>query len=79
MNTQPDAATVELTITGMHCEACVALIEELLTERSGVRRATIDLEAKLATVTYDASTVGVEELCATVADAGYEATMRESA
>ncbi len=67
--------TVELAVGGMHCGACVALIEETLTERSGVRGASVDLEAARALVHFDPSMVGADDLMATVAEAGYSATL----
>lgn len=70
-----DAATVELTVGGMHCGACVALIEESLTERSGVRSASVDLEAARAVVHFDPTVVGTDDLLATVTEAGYSATL----
>ena len=68
-------ATVELTVGGMHCGACVALIEESLTERSGVRSASVNLEAARAVVHFDPSAVATDDLLATVAEAGYAATV----
>lgn len=78
MTAQSDAATVELALTGMHCESCSSLIEEVLSEHPGVSKVMVDLEAEFATVTYDASAVGSDELCATVVEAGYGATVRVS-
>jgi copper chaperone CopZ len=69
------ATTAELTVEGMHCGACVALIEESLAEQSGVRAASVDLEAARAVVHYDPSLVGPDDLCATIAEAGYSATL----
>jgi copper chaperone CopZ len=65
------SATIELAVEGMHCEACVALIEESLSERVGVTGASVDLDSARAVVSYDPSVVGVEDLRTTVADAGY--------
>lgn len=69
--------TVELSLTGMHCDACVALIEETLGEQTGVQRAAVDLASERATVTYDSTAIGVDELLAVVIDAGYGAAVRE--
>ncbi len=69
------AASVELSVEGMHCGACVALIEESLIERSGVSAAAVDLESGRAVVHYDAVMVGPDDLRATVAEAGYSATV----
>jgi Cu+-exporting ATPase len=69
------AATAELTVEGMHCGACVALIEESLTERPGVSSASVDLDAARAVVHYDPTVVGGDDLLAAIAEAGYSATM----
>jgi copper chaperone CopZ len=58
----------------MHCGACVALIEESLTERSGVSTASVDLESARAVVHYDAAQLGPDDLRAIIAEAGYSAT-----
>ena len=59
--------------------ACTAtpawlLIEEALTERAGVRSAAVDLDSGRATVGYDPSLLGVDELRSTIEEAGYSAT-----
>jgi copper chaperone CopZ len=69
------ATTAELTVQGMHCGACVALIEESLTDRAGVTAASVDLDSARAVVHYDPSLVDPDDLRATIAEAGYSATM----
>lgn len=76
---RPDApadgvAVAQLTVEGMHCGSCVALIEETLAEREGVRAASVDLDAARAVVQYDPSTLDVEEIRAAIAEAGYSAS-----
>ena len=67
-------ATVELQVAGMHCGACVAVIEESLAEQVGVIGTSVDLQSTRAIVDYDPSLVGLDALLATVAEAGYSAT-----
>ena len=59
----------------MHCDACVALIEEALGERArgGARRRSTSTPPRRL-VGYDPSVVGVDELRATIEEAGYSAT-----
>jgi copper chaperone CopZ len=71
---QSPAVTAELVVTGMHCEACVALIEEVLSERAGVESASVDLETSRATVAYDPSVLGPDDLRSAIEEAGYSAT-----
>ena len=67
--------TIKLALTGIHCGSCVAFIEEVLMDQSGVARATVDLEAGTASVTFDPSGVSVDALCTLVSDAGYGASL----
>jgi len=64
---------VELSIEGMHCGSCVVLIEEALTEQSGVAAASVDLDRARAVVGFDPSVIGVDELRAAVEAVGYAA------
>lgn len=68
-----NTATAVLTISGMHCGSCVALIEETLAESPGVTAAAVDLTRALAEVTFDPSATAVEVLCAAVVREGYGA------
>jgi copper chaperone CopZ len=67
-------ATVQLSVEGMHCGSCVALVEESLVETAGVVSASVDLASARAVVDYDPSLVGVDGLRSTIAGAGYSAT-----
>jgi copper chaperone CopZ len=67
-------AVAQLTVEGMHCGSCVALIEETLNEREGVTAALIDLDSGRAVVEYNPSTLEVEDIRAAIVEAGYSAT-----
>ncbi len=67
-------STLEFDVEGMHCGACVALIEESLSEQSGVASASVDLGSARAVVSYDPTQIGPDDLGATIAEAGYSAT-----
>jgi len=66
--------TARLDVTGMHCSSCASLIEETLSERPGVRSASVDLDSARATVDYDPARVGLDDLRAAIEEAGYSAT-----
>ncbi len=69
------AGTVaELSVEGMHCDACVALIEETLGETEGVLTASVDLQTARAVVGYAPELIGVDAIRAIIADTGYTAT-----
>ncbi len=66
-------AVAQLTVEGMHCGSCVALIEETLNEREGVTAALVDLDSGRAVIEYDPSTLDVEQIRAAIAEVGYSA------
>jgi copper chaperone CopZ len=66
-------AVTQLTVEGMHCGSCAALIEETLNEREGVTAAVVDLDSARAVIEYDPSTLDVEEIRAAIVEAGYSA------
>jgi Cu+-exporting ATPase len=70
---QPAGQILDVTITGMHCPSCAALIEETLGADDGVTEATVDLAGASARVTFDPSVISPDRLCALVAEAGYQA------
>jgi len=72
--TDAQIAVAQLTVEGMHCGSCVALIEETLNEREGVTAALVDLDSARAVIEYDPSTLDVEEIRAAIAEVGYSAT-----
>jgi Cu+-exporting ATPase len=73
-DTTTETERVDLPVGGMHCGACAARIEKVLNRVPGVENAAVNFATTTATVQYDPAQVGVDELCAAVADAGYTAT-----
>lgn len=70
----PQSVSVQqttLAIRGMTCMGCTATIEQTLGVLPGVQAVRVDLVAKKAQVSYDTTLVGVRELAAAVAKAGY--------
>jgi P-type Cu+ transporter len=63
---------LDLPVLGMTCAACVRHVEKALQGTPGVRSAVVNLATNRATVTFDPGAVRVEELAASVKDAGYE-------
>ena len=55
----------------MHCEACVAIIEETVSEQSGVTSVSVELESARAVVTYDPSRLREDKIRAAISEAGY--------
>ena len=65
--------TASLAIGGMHCSSCALLIDEVLEDLPGVTSVRTDARRELATVTYDAASVGLDDMVAAVVEAGYTA------
>jgi copper chaperone CopZ len=63
--------TVELVVTGMHCESCAALIEEVLAEQPGLLAAQVDLSAERAEVTFDDTVTDLGAVQSVIAGLGY--------
>ena len=72
---ESQVATSELELGGMHCNACAIRIERALSRRPAVLSASVNLATNRAFVTYDTSALSVTELCATVDDIGYTASV----
>ncbi len=73
--------TVECTldIGGMTCASCVQRVEKALTKVEGVTSARVNLATEVATVSYDPSTLQLDELTEAVSAAGYSGTVRPQA
>jgi|GEM_PF-4866 len=68
---------VTLSITGMHCASCSALITRKLKKTKGVEDANVNYGANKARIRFDASLVNEEELIAAIKSAGYSATIAD--
>ena len=66
-----DMKSVDLTIQGMHCDACAKTVEALLKSEPGVKSATISYSKGLARVVFDPATVDLSALVKAVERAGY--------
>ncbi len=69
------AAQVVLTIQGMDCTACAALIEKNLTRIQGVHSAKVSFERKVATINYDTRVVTPENFVKAIEKGGYRVTL----
>src|ERR1041385_834758 len=77
--TAPPPTACALEIGGMTCASCVRRVEKALSKVDGVVAAEVNLATEVATVRFDPATVGLDELSAAVARAGYTATPRREA
>ncbi|HEY0737365.1 MAG TPA: cation-translocating P-type ATPase [Herpetosiphonaceae bacterium] len=63
--------TVTLPIGGMDCTSCAAHIETAVGKLPGVQEAHVLFAAERATITYDPDRVTVDQIAATIGQAGY--------
>jgi copper chaperone len=66
--------TTTIKVDGMTCGGCTASVTRVLSELPGVAKVEVVLEPGQATVEFDAGQVSRASLCATIEDAGFEAT-----
>jgi len=71
------AATVTLTISGMHCEGCADGIKAMLKRTEGVMKADVSYEQKQAVVEYDAARTSPEKIMEAVEKLGYKAKSKQ--
>jgi P-type Cu+ transporter len=71
-------AKVDLALEGMTCAACATRIERKLNKLEGVK-AAVNYATEEAAVQYDAGRVGIDDLIAAVASAGYQARVGAAA
>jgi P-type Cu+ transporter len=66
-----DSKHVTLPVTGMTCANCVATVERNLKKVNGVQSAIVNLSSERATVEFDPSLTGMQDLIARIQRAGY--------
>ncbi|MFA6024340.1 MAG: heavy metal translocating P-type ATPase [Candidatus Gracilibacteria bacterium] len=66
-----------LSIDGMHCSSCAALITRKLKKTPGVEEANVNFASARARIEFDSDKVQVEGLLSAVKAAGYKATVAD--
>ncbi|TLM85739.1 MAG: copper ion binding protein, partial [Actinobacteria bacterium] len=74
-----EAGKVTFAVSGMTCASCVAVVEKTVGRLAGVKSAAVNLANETATVTFDPTIVGVDELITAIKGAGYGATVKVDA
>ena len=67
-----EPVSVDLTIIGMTCAACVRRIENALHAVPGVKKATVNLATQRATVLYEPDRATMPDLIGAITKAGYQ-------
>ncbi|HEX3661944.1 MAG TPA: heavy metal translocating P-type ATPase [Acidobacteriaceae bacterium] len=68
-----ESCTITLPVIGMSCAACQGHVERALRGTAGVQEASVNLLTNSARVIYSPSLAKVDDLIASVRDAGYDA------
>ncbi len=68
-----ETRTAQLDITGMSCANCSGTIQDTLEEIDGVSDATANYATDEGQVTYDVTTVSLDDIITAIEDAGYGA------
>ncbi|MGE3106865.1 MAG: heavy metal translocating P-type ATPase [Phycisphaerales bacterium] len=69
--TAPTLKTVELLLSGVHCAACVWLVERLSAVTPGVVESRLDLRRGLVRVTWDSDAVSLSRIARVLESLGY--------
>lgn len=70
-----ETAELTLAVTGMTCASCQRVVEKVLGRVTGVASARVNLAAETATVAFDPTLAGPDELIGAVTSAGYGASL----
>ena len=70
-----EESMVRIGVKGMTCQSCVKNVEDVISEKSGVRKIAVNLEKAEAVVWYDAKQTHPAELRDQIEDMGYDASL----
>ncbi|HIE22459.1 MAG TPA: copper chaperone [Acidimicrobiia bacterium] len=63
--------TATLTVPDISCGHCKSSIEGAVKELQGVEEVTVDIEPKTVSLSYDDSSVSIDQIIAAIEDQGY--------
>lgn len=66
---------ISLSISGMHCASCAAIIERTLKKIPGISSASVNFGSEKALVTYDESVINLDSIINAIKKAGYTANL----
>jgi len=78
-NAASEQHEVLLSVPGMTCPMCPVTVRTALTGVDGVAQAGASLDDNRARVVFDPDRTGTDAMIAAVADAGFDASLEESA
>src|SRR5690625_4922065 len=72
-----EEAKLELQLIGMTCAACASRIEKVLQKKSGVIKASVNLAAETASLTYYPDLISEKDIIDSIQKIGYDAAVRK--
>ncbi|KFP05723.1 Copper-transporting ATPase 1, partial [Calypte anna] len=76
---QPLTQVAVISIEGMTCSSCVQSIEEVMSQKAGVKSIRVSLANQKGTVEYDPLQTSPEDLCSSIEDMGFDASLSAKA
>lgn len=67
-----EVANTQLLIGGIHCAACIWLLEKYLGNLPEIERVTLSLSEQKAVISWQADTLMLSEICVAIARLGYQ-------
>jgi Cu2+-exporting ATPase len=64
-------ATTQLLIGGIHCAACIWLLEKYLGNMSGIEKASVSLSEQKAVISWRVGELALSDVCSAIASLGY--------
>ena len=68
---------ITLNVTGMTCAACSARVEKVLSKKDGIVSSVVNLIQQKATIEYDETKIGLEDIKLAIEKAGFEVPMEK--
>lgn len=70
-----DSRTATFTVENMTCATCPIAVRKAMQRVDGVKEVAVDMDAKSATVTFDATLTSAEQIAAASTNIGFPATV----
>lgn len=64
--------TETLSVPDISCDHCKMSIEGATRTLAGVTESTVDIPGKTVTITYEADTLGIDQIVSAIEEQGYE-------
>jgi copper ion binding protein len=70
--------TITIKLNSIQCDMCVDIIEKAISDVDGVRQVKVNLDKKIATVTYDTAKTTKARIENAITSAGYNANNKKA-